>query len=304
MRAELAEVARALSAVRPWLAAGDGAALGAALRQLAEARAGDRLIAALRRDQRRLERTMERRMRQLLDQLGRHVAAVAAEVGGLVVEATEPTDPERERVDRIVAAATLQDWARSQLAPAYEAHWLQVAEVTAQTLGTLLRPLTRGPGLALLDPATGGFDWQVRDPVAGRLLAQGGRRAGLVDLAADTRRSLLRVVGQSKEEGLNPRQTARLIRDEVPAGRFVHAGPKYRAELIARTETLHAQRASTLELYRDSGVVTQVVAHDGDSDPHCAARDGQRFALDDAAAEMVSDTVHPNCVLAFAPAID
>lgn len=240
---------------------------------------------ALERDQQAAIRVAEREVSRALVALGAHVAETAGRVGGLLVEATDPTEPEEDRVNRILAAAELTAWAGRRLRPVFDRLWLKVAAKTALTLTKAGIPST------------------VRDALAREALETGGRRLGLIDIPAGTRAALLRVVAISKEKGLGPRATAKLIRTEVPAGVFRNAGVKYRAELIARTETLHAQRWSTLRHYRDSDHVAGVVAHDGDSDPHCAERDGQEYTIDDAEHEMNGRTVHPNCVLAWAPVL-
>jgi hypothetical protein len=71
---------------------------------------------------------------------------------------------------------------------------------------------------------------------------------------------------------------------------------------IARTEVLHAQRTSTLEFYRESGLYATVIASDnnlGYDDEVCADRDGQEipFTLAD---DWIADS-HPNCTLGFVP---
>ena len=77
----------------------------------------------------------------------------------------------------------------------------------------------------------------------------------------------------------------RRIRDYVPAGRFVNAGPEYRSKLIARTESKWAQNKVHLEIYRHSEFVTGCMAFDAQlgadsSDPDCIARNGKTFTPD------------------------
>ena len=140
------------------------------------------------------------------------------------------------------------------------------------------------------------------DPVAREIVAAGGRRAGLLDITGDTRRALFRSLADGRAAGEGPPALARRIRSQVPSGRFTNAGPRYRANLIARTETLHAQRVSSLETYRASDVVTGIVAFDNQTeygDEECVARDGRVFTFEEAEAEMASE--HPQGSLNFGP---
>jgi SPP1 gp7 family putative phage head morphogenesis protein len=111
----------------------------------------------------------------------------------------------------------------------------------------------------------------------------------------------MKVIDVGRKLGVNPNQTAKLIEQFVPAGRFTEAGAGYRARMIARTETLHAARISSLEVYRTAPQVKEVIAFDGESDEECAARNGSTFTFDEAEAE--ANGTHPNCVLAFGPVI-
>ncbi len=120
-------------------------------------------------------------------------------------------------------------------------------------------------------------------------------------MVGDTRTALFHVLEIGRDQGLNPRETARAIQKFIPSGRFVNAGPKYRAQLISRTETLHSMRMASLEQYAAAPNVDEVVAFDGDQDEECAARNGQTFSVGDATVE--AEATHPNCVLAFGPKI-
>jgi len=88
----------------------------------------------------------------------------------------------------------------------------------------------------------------------------------------------------------------------VPAGRFVNAGPKYRAELIARTETKYAQNVSSVLAYRQSPAVIAVQVLDaqlGPTDEECELLDGRVVSLDE--AERLAEEEHPNGTRNFAP---
>jgi len=127
---------------------------------------------------------------------------------------------------------------------------------------------------------------------------------GLIDIAEDTKRAIFRALAEGRSLGEGPPAVARRIREQVPAGRFVKAGPQYRANLIARTETKFAQNASSMEAYRASEVVEGVLAFDnqtGFGDADCTARDGTVYSFDDADAQTAAE--HPNGTLSWAPAL-
>lgn len=263
------------------------AQLAEALARLAERETDHRFANALNRAFAPIARRFTAQLAAQLARLGQHVAEAAQNVGGLLVESAEPSDRERSRVDEILAASRLRDWADRHLRPVYGERYLRVAEVVVETVNAQL-------SLGVMLP----------DPVAQRVIAEGGRRVGLLDLAADTREALFRTIELARLEGLGPPAVARLIRSEVPAGRFVNAGPRYRAELIARTETLHAQRFSSLEVYRSAETVVSVQMWDnlsGFGDSECVGRDGQIVSFDRAEYEMAS--THPACTLGFAPVV-
>lgn len=86
------------------------------------------------------------------------------------------------------------------------------------------------------------------------------------------------------------------------------AGFEYRAEMIARTESMFGANWGSTTALADSGI-SRVEAMDGSLDPECLERDGQEFDIDpetgqpvDADGNVVED--HPNGTLAWAPVID
>jgi len=141
----------------------------------------------------------------------------------------------------------------------------------------------------------------VRDTVAELIVREGGRKAGLVDLRAETRQALLSALADAREAGFGIPQTARLIREYVPAGRFTTAGAAYRAKLIARTETRWATNVSVAQIGAAAGFERWRAFDNrtGFGDEECVARDGQEFTEDEMMAEM--DAEHPNGTLSFAP---
>ena len=133
-------------------------------------------------------------------------------------------------------------------------------------------------------------------------VAAGGRQAGLVDLPKSVRNELFRILTQAEEAGLGVPETVRQIRDTVTAGRF--RTPEIRARVIARTETLHAQRESSLATYRQIPDVTNVLVFDarlGETDEECANLDGTTVTISE--AEILSAEEHPNGTRAFAPIV-
>lgn len=246
---------------------------------------GAAVVYALRKVEPRKEAMMRSELKPVLRELGPKVATAAASVGGLLVElgASELTAAEEQRVELILEASGLTGWKQDVLKPIFQRAWFRGANMTAQVLKRY------------------GIEPTLRDQYAQNMLARGGKRMGLVDIAGDTKAALLKAVDDGRALGANPNVTAKLIRAYVPAGRFTNAGSGYRARMIARTETLHSARISSLEVYRSSPLVREVVAFDGESDEECAARNGAVFTFDEAEAE-ANDT-HPNCVLAFGPVV-
>jgi putative component of membrane protein insertase Oxa1/YidC/SpoIIIJ protein YidD len=195
----------------------------------------------------------------------------------------EASARETDRISAIVSAARIEGFEEARLLPAFRDHYKRMLQTVATTL--------RGANL----PVT------ARQSLEASMLDLGGKRMGLLDIPGDVKDSLFKVLDAGRELGLNPRTTASWIEYLVPRGRFIHAGSKYRAQLIARTETMNASRISTVRMFRDSPVVNKVIAFDGDSDEECAERNGSEMTFDE--AEEASESTHPNCVLAFGPAV-
>ena len=270
-------------------------------------RPGSRVVVQFRRNERRMQGTSERKLASAFNRLGVHLAATAEKLGGMVVE--EPTEEarrlrdnpylsdelretaeeraasERERwfINLLLGEAALNRWRQDELVPIFEEIWFRTGHITTLTL--------RRSGVQVTQ----------RDRIQQALLRSGGKRAGLVDLHHDTKVALFRALDRARADGAGPRQIGRMIRSEVPAGRFRFAGSGYRATMIARTEILHSQRIGSLESYKKSNVVKEVMAYDGTEHDECAERNGQIFSFADADAETAS--THPNCVLAWGPVL-
>lgn len=273
----------------------------ARLRQVAEALIpASRVVYRLRRDARRQERRAAREVEAALRDLGRHVVKVTADQGGLIVDTAEAhREPvpglqegqlvveasrrEAQRINAIIRAAKLRDWRKGKLGPVLKRIWERVTGSTIETM------------------EAAGVEVSNRDRIQQRVLQTGGRRLGMIDIEAQTKAALFRTLDKARAEGLSPIEVAREMRWQVPAGPFPHAGPKYRAELIARTEILHSQRTASSAAYRQDPLINRVIAFDGDKDAECAARNGRTYTLDQADEEIAA--THPNCVLAFGPVV-
>ena len=196
---------------------------------------------------------------------------------------TKQTDEEiNQEVSQVIRGINFTMWEQGLLIPAYDAHTLRTLNTT---VGTVNSTLQLGVNLP--------------DPVQQRILENGGLRRGLIDFNSDTRDSLFRSISAGREAGEGPAQLGRRIRSQVPSGPFPNAGSRYRAELIARTETAHAQNVVTRAIYEESDVVVGVMIYDGDLDDICAPLNGMSYSLAEAAD--IPEIGHPNCTRAFAP---
>ena len=147
--------------------------------------------------------------------------------------------------------------------------------------------------------ATLGIEVGVTDPVARSILASAGRRAGLIDLSAQSKKAAFRSLVQSTAEGLGPEAAARRIRDAVGGGPWGNAAT--RAKVVARTEMTFATNVSSLELGKSIGATEAVVfdARLGPTDATCEALNGRVVSLSDARGLMFDE--HPNGSRSFSP---
>lgn len=186
------------------------------------------------------------------------------------------------QIEAILSSMNLDEVKDANIRPVYERHYLRAAEGIVETTNQVM-----------------GLNVNLPDPVARQVIQMGGRRAGLLDLAEDTRLSLFDALSSGRAEGLGPDALARRVREVVPAGRYREAGSAYRARMIARTETRYAQNFSAVTTYRGVDILGGVRAIDGGGDEDCAARNGSLYSFDNAQLEM--DREHPNGTLSFAP---
>lgn len=220
---------------------------------------------------------MDGRLTKVFDDLG---AAAAAQAGQLKDAADD-----RATIERILAGLGME--AREEaFREVYESHYFDVAGDVAKA--------GEAVGLAVNLP----------DPVARTVVAAGGRRAGLVDLTAQTRDALFDTLTEARAEGLAGDGLARRIRGNISAGPWRTVA--IRAKVIARTETKYAQNVSTLARARDAGV-ERFMVHDGRlgegrSDPEHIARDGSIVTAE--RAQQMADEEYPNGTLSFSPYLE
>ena len=132
----------------------------------------------------------------------------------------------------------------------------------------------------------------ILDTAETRILAEGGKRVGMLDMGASARKKVYEELATGRSKGEAVAQLARRLRDKIPAGRFKK--PQTRATLIARTETTYAQKMAAAESYRQGGV-TEVMIMDsrkGSFDDECDAMDGRIVSLQEGEALMSEE--HPN----------
>jgi HK97 family phage portal protein len=245
------------------------------------------LIHALERNRRALESAFAREIESDLLAYGEacehaflHMApAMAGRNGGN--EHTKAIDA--TQIARMVVL-TLSSAITETLKKRFQTHAKRVIDETSKTISDIAN-----------------FDAGVSDTAQMQILQDAGKRIGLVDIDNSTRNAIFNAIDQGNQLGQNPREIARSIREQVPSGPFVNAGPAYRSQLISRTETNWAMNTSAIASYRENDNVTGCIAMDGSGDPECAERNGKEYSFDDAQDELEQE--HPNGTLTFAPVI-
>jgi len=157
----------------------------------------------------------------------------------------------------------------------YEKNYTRIMRATQKRINA-----TMDLGISILDTAET------------RILAEGGKRVGMLDMGASAKKRVYEELATGRSKGEAVAQLARRLRDKIPAGRFKK--PQTRATLIARTETTYAQKMAAAESYRQGGV-TEVMIMDsrkGSFDDECDAMDGRIVSLQEGEALMSEE--HPN----------
>lgn len=213
----------------------------------------------------------------VFERLGDEAAAAFAQIGKSRKNDAHLTEMVLGGID--LAAA------EEGLAALLSAHYRRVSEATTTTFSEVF-----------------GIGVNLPDPVMRQIIADGGKRMGLIDIDRATREAIFRALSDGRTLGEGPDALARRIRNEVPAGRFPQAGSSYRSRLIARTETKWAQNVSAMAAYKEAGA-ERLLAFDaqgrGEHDEECRARNGTEFTYEEAQLELASE--HPNGTLSFAP---
>lgn len=251
---------------------------------------------------RRFAPELTRQFRKVASDVVRAFEAVVVpeldESAGATPGETKAIDPASipDWVRRIMNSAAVETSSRRAFERGFEQHYRRTGEATFEAanarIGTAIKFGT--------------------DPAGTRVVAEGGRRAGLVDLSKDTRQAIFRALSEGREAGEGAQALARRIRQQVQIGRFTGiaetrgeaAALRYRSELIARTETKYAQNVSTVEHYAAAGVtqVRIVDAQLGASDAECEDLNG--LVVDMSEAQQFVAQEHPNGTRSFDPVFE
>jgi hypothetical protein len=119
--------------------------------------------------------------------------------------------------------------------------------------------------------------------------------AKLIRNVAETTRDEVRaLISRQADEGWSTDDLARALDD------LAEIRSRWRAKMIARTETGAGYNLGAVAAYRE-GNVKYVDVLDGDDDEICANANGSRWTLEEAEANPLG---HPNCTRAFSPVIE
>lgn len=266
-------------------------------KQVKSTRAQLRYIVQLARDEQRLASVFSDELEADFNELGKRASALfstlveqgAWEETPEVLQSAAANGHAKRSDESIATQITVQlgldRWIDGKMQVRFEAHYKRTLDQTIDTLNGVFK-----------------LGLKLEDHVERAILKRGATRRGLLDVSGQTRSAILRGVAAGREAGEGPIQVARRIRSEVPAGRFGNAGPAYRSQLIARTETKVAQNISSVQAYKESPSVLSVTVFDGhlpNSDEDCEARDGTTCSFEE--AEQMLAEEHPNGTLSFAP---
>lgn len=236
-------------------------------------------VRALERMMPQLMESFEQRLSPFFNNLGATAAAIASDE----LDDIKQLSPEDEVLalrilDEMDIAASTKAFERI-----YQTHYVEVARRVSE-VGELI-------GLATDLP----------DPVMRSVIASGGRRAGLIDLSAQTKSALFRAIEEGRALGEGAVQLSNRIGQQVPRGPWTSVD--IRSRVIARTETKFAQNESVVARTRHEGI-QRVMIFDGRlgpdrSDPDHIARDGSVVSIQE--AEQMARDEHPNGTLSFTP---
>jgi len=237
---------------------------------------------------------LQARARLLAHQLERDIAGALRRLGTEAMHAylharlANPPSAAQSAslVNQILVVLRLRTFAQRRLHPLLVNHGARVMADTQRTLQVEI-----------------GLELKIGEQDAQAIMGAAGKDFRAPDIEPQVRAAIMAAIRDGFAAGEHPVKTARRIQAYVPAGRFVHAGPAYRAKLISRTETLNLQRASTLAAYESNASILSVQIRDGllsDSDDACIERDGRIVPIGEAGAVQ---PLHPMCTLSFSPVV-
>jgi hypothetical protein len=137
------------------------------------------------------------------------------------------------------------------------------------------------------------------DPSVRRIVLAG--RAAAVAVDATTRRLIAERIAAGLEQGLTASQIAYGTADFAGIDGLFEETWRGRPLMVARTELQKAQLLATVQRFQTvgRGIVTGLLAHDGDFDEACADRNGREYPVNNP-----PDLLHPNCRLTVSPIIN
>lgn len=224
--------------------------------------------------------------REILSALGLMGGALATAYLAFAEKNPEAWLERKQLANRVLQAFDLRQWVSKHLEPLMRNQASRVASDTANVLGKATGERVN------IDNAL----WQ-------KIAREGMSELRKTDLEPQIRRALNKVLEDAFAAGENPEEAARRIRELVPAGRFVNAGSKYRAQLIAKDVTARMQRTVARVAYEDMSNVVALRLRDGiygppRSDAFCMERDGKVVGFDE-----IPDADHPQCTLGYEPVV-
>lgn len=232
------------------------------------------------------------RARVLSDQLDQEIQAALGELAEHAATAYQTVVVKAgsgylaRLVARVMRSLNLQAWIQDRLLPILRNHAGRVAADTQRTLQAQI-----------------GLKMHVAEDAMQNISDSAGEHLGMRDIEPQVRASIMEAIRQGLAAGDSPSKTAQRIRDRVPVGRFLHAGSRYRAQLISREETANAMRAAMLASYRSNPHITHLELRDGiygppRSDAQCMGRDGEVVPISEP-----PPPYHIGCTLSFSPVV-
>lgn len=236
-------------------------------------------------------RFIDRRRRRLETVMGDKLTDLFEDMGRAAARAYLATHPKEAKADAQTIQVLMSDIRMDQIVQSQQVIYQATYEATSDLVWE---------GMSQVGLLTG-IDIGIRDQAAQNILVEGGRRAGLVDMVGQTRNAMFSALAQARAEGLSIPQTANRISEFVSAGPYRNAGARYRATMIARTETRHAANRSQSEIGQRAGFDLYLAFDDriGFGDAECVARNGQTFTVQE--MEDAIGAEHPNGTLSFSP---